>query len=201
MLDTNHVFQRTNIRTESVIFAVADTANLIMEASSPVHTASKLFMDVLSVQIKFDDVVFARIAAKHMVKDVVISGCVIDPDDVDMIVEQALEYATTFCADAANSYLWSKPDDEGSLVPQQVTAIEGIELQVAVNDNGKIKKGGKALLAAELFQTYVLDAEVPLTNIELVAMLMEKLDMTKAGATTYGYNCRKNNGPAVVMTK
>jgi hypothetical protein len=191
MLDTTHVLHRNNIRTESVIFAVADTSNLIMDSSNPIHTATKLVMDVVSVAIKFDDVVFARVFCKHLIRDVVASGCIIDPDDIDMFLEQASEYANQFCADSSNSHLWSQPDAEGSMEPQQVTKIEGIEQQVAVNENGKIKKGGKALLAAELFQTHVLDAEVPIDNKSFVALLMEKLEMTKAGATTYAYNLRK----------
>lgn len=198
MLDTTHVLLRNNIRTESVVFAVADTTNLIMESVSPLHTAAKLFMDVLSVRIEFDDVVFARIAAKHMIRDVLVSKCIIDSDDIDMLVEQALEYATTFCASPSNAYLWSKPDGDVP-EPEQVTEIEGIQVQVAIKDNGKIKKGGKALLAAELFQTYVINATVQLSNVEFVSMLMEKLDMTKAGATTYAYDLRKKNRPALSL--
>jgi hypothetical protein len=37
----------------------------------------------------------------------------------------------------------------------------------------------------------VVDAEVPLTNQGFIKLLMDELDMSKAGATTYSYNCKK----------
>lgn len=193
MLNVSHVLDRNGIRSWNTTHAVADISAKVNDASDPIHMATKLFWDILSAPVKFTDAVQARIAAKHMIRDVLTYKCVIDNDDVPDIIDQALEYADGFCADPQNSYLWSQPDSETA--PIQVTAqvVKDIDIKVAIRDDGKIKKGGKQILAAQMYQQYVLDAEVPLTNQEFIAVLMKELDMKKLGATTYAYNLRKAN--------
>lgn len=73
-------------------------------------------------------------------------------------------------------------------------AVASLGVQVAVNAQGKIKKGGKEVLASELYKKFVLNADAPLDNKGFVQLLMTELSMTKAGATTYAYNMRKKHG-------
>lgn len=195
MLNVSHVLERNNIRTSHVIHAVADIGAKVRDSADPLYTASKLFNDILNVPVKFTDEVNARTAVKHMIRDVLTYKCIIDNDDIPDIIEQAMEYADGYCADPFNSYLWSKPDNNlnntKNVVPVQ-QVVEGINLKVAVNKKGKIQKGGKAPLATEMYQKYVIDAEVPLTRKEFIALLIDKLNMTEMGASTYHYNCKKS---------
>ena len=193
MLNVSHVLDRNNIRSWNITHAVGDIAAKVNDSNDPLYMATKLFNDILSVSVTFTDAVHARIAAKHMIKDVLTYKCVIDNDDVSDIIEQAIEYADSYCADPANSYLWSQPDSDTSQVRETVQVVEGIDMKVAVRDDGKIKKGGKQLLAAELYAKFVLNATAPVSNQEFVQILIDSLDMTKPGATTYAYNLRKAN--------
>ena len=72
-----------------------------------------------------------------------------------------------------------------------VSLSEGIDDKVEVKADGKIKKGGKQILAAELYKKHVVETENPVDNQGFIKILMAELGMTKAGATTYAYNCKK----------
>lgn len=194
MLNVSHVLERNDIRSWNATHAVGDIAAKVKDSTDPLYMATKLFNDILSVPVTFTDAVHARIAAKHMIKDVLTYKCVIDNDDVADIIEQAIEYADGYCADPTNSYLWSQPDSDTAPTQVTVQVVEGIDIKVAVREDGKIKKGGKQVLANEMYQQYVIEAEKPLTNQEFIALLVDKLAMTPLGASTYCYNCRKAAG-------
>lgn len=189
MLDTSHVLDRLNIRRNSAVQGCQDVGNMIRDAVDPLYAAHKLFQDVLSVDVRFDDDVFARVAAKAMINEVISAGCIID--DAQLFVDEAKEYATNFCADPKWSFLWAQPESEASTkVEQTVRVVDDIDIKVAVKADGKIKKGGKQVLAFEMYKQHVVEADVPLSNQEFIALIMDKLDMTKAGATTYAYNAK-----------
>lgn len=192
MLNVSHVLDRNQIRTWNVTHAVADIGAKVNDSSDPLYTATKLFNDILNVPVKFTDTIHARIAVKHMIRDVLTYKCLIDEDDIQSIIDQAIEYANEFCDDPSNSYLWTHSDNE-SVIKPTIQVVEGIEMKVAVRDDGKIKKGGKQLLAAELYDKFIKLSTTPLSNKEFVQVLCDKLDMTKQGATTYAYNLRKAN--------
>ena len=188
MLDVSHVLDRNNIRTSNVIFAVADIAEKVRDSADPLYTATKLYNDILSVPVTFKDAILARLACKHMIRDVLTYKCVIDNDDVSEIVDQSIEYADEFRKDPANAYLWASPDLEPI---STLKVVEGIDMKLKVNENGKIRKGGKGPAALELYQKHVTDAEVPLNRQQFIALLVEQLEMTEMGASTYHYNCKK----------
>lgn len=192
MLLVQHTLERLNIHTSIVTHAVTDIAKLVNDSTDPLYTASKLFNDILSVPVRFTDNIHARIAAKHMIKDVLTYHCKIDNDDVQDIITEAISYADEYCANPDNSYLWSKPDLD-NVTPILVQEVKGTDMKVVVNTSGKIKKGQKQVIAAELYAQYVLNAAVPMTNTEFKQVLIDKLDMTPLGASTYCYNLRKEH--------
>lgn len=190
MLEVSHVLDRLRIRRSHIAHAVEDIGIIVQDSRDPIYTASHLFDRILSVPVKFTDKVHARIACKSMIRDVILYKCSIDNDDVEDIVKDAIEYATNFQNNPNNSYLWTKPDedDESS---ENIQSVAGCEQKVAIREDGKIKKGGKQVLAAELYDTHIKNNETPISNKEFIALLMSSLDMTQQGATTYAYNCRK----------
>jgi hypothetical protein len=82
-------------------------------------------------------------------------------------------------------------DDRSSykVVEVKQTVVEGIDTKVVVHASGKIKKGGKQLLAKEMYQKNVVEGGM--VNKEFVQLLIKELDMTLQGANTYAYNMRK----------
>lgn len=189
MLDVSHVLDRLQIRRNSALQGCQDVGNLIRDAANPCQEARLVFSMVLSKSVIFNDDVHARVAAKAMIREVISAGCVID--DAQLFVDEALEYADQFCEDPKWSFLWARPESETAIkVEQTVQVVDDIDIKVAVKADGKIKKGGKQVLAFEMYKQHVVEAEVPLTNQQFIALIMDKLDMTKPGATTYAYNAK-----------
>ena len=190
MLDTTHVFDRLRIDHRSAVIACQETANIIRDSATPLTTASKLFNDFLSLDVRFDDEVYARIACKSMVQQIVDNGNIVD--DPQVVLDNANVYAKTFCENPKWSYLWSKPENVTTATSSvQVQVVKELDTKVAVKADGSIKKGGKQILAQELYMKHVVDATTPLTNVEFIALIMKELDMSLAGARTYAYNCKK----------
>lgn len=190
MLDTTHVFERLRIDDRSAVIACQEAANYIREASSPLLAASKMVKDFLSLDVRFDDEVYARVACKAMIQQIVERKNIVD--DSEAILTYAHTYAKSFCDDPKWSFLWSKPETtttgSGDV---QVQVVKELDTKVAVKADGSIKKGGKQILAQELYAKHVVDATTPLTNVEFIALIMKELDMSLAGARTYAYNCKK----------
>ena len=188
MLDTTHVLDRLQIRRTSSVQGCQDVGNLIRDAVDPLYASHKLFNDVLSVDLRFSESVYARIMCKAMIQEVINKKCIVD--DPNQIVQTAEEYTKAFCANPDNSHLWATLD-ESEVRDVVVRVVESVDMKVAVNTNGKIKKGGKEPLARELYRINVIESTTPLTNQEFISLLMKELDMSKPGATTYRYNCMK----------
>jgi len=193
MLNVSHVLKHLNISQTSVAMATSEVGQLVRNSAVPMETARMFVNDVLSLPVIFDEPIYAGLVCKHIIKFVVDNECVIDIDSVDEILENAQVYATEYCNNPANSYMWAELDETINSDAGHKQVATGIETKVAVKSDGKIKKGGKQILAAEMYKKFVIDAEIPLINQEFIALLMKELDMTKAGATTYSYNCKKAN--------
>lgn len=190
MLDTTHVFDRLRIDHRSSVIACQEVGNLIRDSATPLTTSSKLFNDFLSLDVRFDDEVYARIACKSMVKQIVDAKNIVD--DPQVILDNANVYAKSFCEDPKWSYLWSRPESVTVTADVQVQVVKELDTKVAVKESGEIKKGGKQVLNLELYKKLVVDAEVPLTNVQYIERIMKDLGMSLAGARTYAYNARKH---------
>lgn len=188
MLDVHHVLDRYRISRESVAMATSEVGIMVRDSLTSLSTASKFVDDILSINYVFDDIIFAGIVCKYIVKRCIEVNCVVD--DADSIMADALEYANIFVNNPNNSYMWAKVDDI-EVMPDRLKVIESLGTNVAINASGKLKKGVKKLLALDLYKKYVVDAVVPLSNQAFISILMKELDMTKAGATTYAWSSSK----------
>lgn len=193
MLNVSPVLNHMNISTKSPAMATSEVGELIRSSAIPTETARMFVNDVLSLTVKFDEPVYAGLVCKHIAKYVIENECIIDIDSTEEILENAHVYATAYCNNPANSYMWAELDESVESNAGHIQVATGIDTKVAVKSNGKIKKGGKAILCAEMYQKFVVDAEVPLTNQGFISLLMKELDMGKAGATTYAYNMKKSH--------
>lgn len=119
----------------------------------------------------------ARLAAAAFAEEIVRDPYV----NRDVAFARALERAKAFRNNKHYHFAFA---DDKALKNEKVN-----EQGVVIKSNGKIKKGGKQVLALQLFKTHVVEKSV--SNQEFVAVLMKELDMTKAGATTYAYNTKK----------
>lgn len=189
MLDVSHVLDRYRISRDSEAMATSEVGILVRDSLTPMATASHFVKDLLSINWVFDEPIYAGLVCKHIVKTCVKSRCLID--DIDAVMNDAIGYAYKFINNPNNSYMWAKLDESSDVSANHIKVVEGIDTKVAVHASGKIKKGGKQVLANDMYQKYVVNALEPLNNQGFISLLMKELDMTKAGATTYNYNQKK----------
>jgi hypothetical protein len=193
MLNVSPVLKHMNISTTSPAMATSEVGELIRSSAVPTETARMFIDSVLSLPVVFDEPIYAGLVCKHIIKFVIDNECVVDIDSIDEILENAQVYATDYCNNPANSYMWAELDETIDTKAGHIQVATGIETKVAVKADGKIKKGGKAILCADMYQKFVIDAEVPLTRKEFRELLMKELMMTPAGSTTYEFNCHKKH--------
>lgn len=100
-----------------------------------------------------------------------------------------------------HKWMFAKPEPT-EVSGEMQTVAAGIELKVAVKADGSIKKGGKELLAVELYKQYTDSLNgAPYENQAFIAILVKQLGMSKAGATTYNYNMKKKFGGQIEPKK
>ena len=190
MINTQAVFQRLDLG-ETRVAAVQSIRESINRAPDPTARANQLIHAIIGVETKYADETKARLIAMSVGEEAIKANHVIDnAEEFLKLCEARVE---AFVTRAENAWMFSKSDGKQS-TDNVVQVIDGIETKVAVKSNGKIKKGGKELLAHELYKKHVLEAEKPLSNQEFITVLMKQLDMSKAGATTYAWSCKKKLG-------
>lgn len=180
-----------DIPTSSMSGAVQKVRSLVENSMLPCNTASQLILDLTGVMVTFDDPTKARITAQIVVESVLKERGILD--NQEELVHQAVDRATRFREDPSHAWFYAAEVAQAKVENVQ-QVVEGVELKVAVTSEGKIKKGGKQVLAAELYKLHVLEADTALSNQEFIALLMKELQMSKAGATTYAYTVRKQLG-------
>lgn len=180
--------------------AIPAVRALVEQSPSPLVTAAKLVDDLIGVQCTFTDVRVARMVACAVVDNAILAGG--DVADPISFLAAAEERVTKYLADPKNAWMFVEANVERNEVMS--TPSDGVTTQVVLKADGKIKKGGKQLLAADLYRVHVLENTTPITNQDFVKVLMKELNMSKAGATTYAYDLKKKLGaPAgsLVMAK
>lgn len=177
------------INFDHVTKAVSSTHEVITGAADPVATANELIRMVARENAAMiGDEAQSRLVAKYAVESVA--------KDKPFDLEAAIKRATKMLQKAGNEFMKVSPVEQVYTSVKDQTEIkavvEGIDVKVAVKADGSVKKGGKQVLALELFKKYVAEAgDNALDNQGFIALLVKELGMSKAGATTYAYNAKK----------
>lgn len=198
MINTSAVFTRMNLGNSSQR-AVQSIRDIVNASPTPAAKASELILKIVGIETKYDDATRARLIAMSIGDEAFkVNHQIADAEEFVKLCEARVD---AFMTRVENAWMFAK--DKATAAEQNtVQVIDGIEMKVAVKANGKIKKGGKEILAHELYKKHVLEATTALTNQEFIAVLMKQLDMSKAGATTYAWSCKKKLGePAGGLVK
>jgi hypothetical protein len=178
MLNVHHVLERLHIDNTSRCGAVQDVRTLIEESADRLATAHGIINNLTHGGFAVSDPIEARMYAQRLVDEAIILGEKYDPD-------QALIKAAKKIAQARVDSPWIFTSQSSySTVVSTTETREGV--QVEVKTDGKMKKGGKQILAAALYEKHK-----SLSNKEVIQIFMKELDMSQAGATTYFYNAKK----------
>lgn len=196
MSNAKHVLERMQIRTAPG-YAIQDARARIVGEDDQIAAAVKLINALITVpDVSFTDKHLARLTALAVVE----AACKADEIDDFTVYMAAGERAKKLREDPRLAFAYVEADPveviDGVAVRhgEELKSVGGSDTKVIVKSNGKIKKGGKQVLAAELYTKHVLEAKPAATNQEFIAILVKELGMTKSGATTYAYNCKKAQG-------
>lgn len=168
--------------------------NTIAEAVMFVH-------QVIGVHTTFEDADEAV-----MVSQAIVETAIKHNGDVGFDPEEALAAAKkryrTLRDDPARKWMFAKPEGYSApSITETREMIAGIETTVQMTAEGKFKKGQKEELAKTLYEDFQKNhpdaAHEKKANQAFIAILMDKLGMTKAGATTYNYNMKKKLGGTI----
>lgn len=178
MLSVEQVLTRLKIDHTSRCAAVQDVREHIETSEDPLFTAKQIIANLADVvDLSLSDPIVARMIAQRLVDQAICLGSAYDP-------EKALEKAAAKIAQARLESPWLFFRNTSSTVVSTTESREGVSVEVKTD--GKLKKGSKQILAQALYEKHKA-----LDNKAIIEIFMAELDMSKSGATTYLYNCKK----------
>lgn len=172
MMNTDTVLTRLKIDPTSRVVAVQQVREMCEASANPIGVAEHILKNLTAgVQFNLTDADEARRLAAYLVADAITLGDAYDPTDA--LARAAIKIAKLRINDP-----W--------LFAKDAPTEERAGVQVEVKANGKLKKGAKQVLAAQLFEQHSA-----LPNKDLIKLFEKELDMSQAGARTYVYGLRK----------
>lgn len=196
MINTQLVFQRLDLGT-SRFASVQKVRAVVDESSNPQQKAEELIFQILGLKARYDTTDHARLVAQAVVDEAWKANHAIDNEQELLTGCEAR--IVKYMGDPNNACHFVKPAlyQAVATVSKQVTTL--IETKVEVKQDGSMKKGGKEVLARELYTKFVLNckSEDALDNQGFIRLMVKELNMSKACATTYAYNCKKVLGQPV----
>jgi hypothetical protein len=193
MINTEAAFTHLGLHTTCATAAVQLARDKLGDNVSTILSKSvEMIHNVLGLDVTFANAREARLVACKAIELAVQANHIIE--DPEALVATAREKITKFLGNPDNAWMWAEAEASPGVATTQVAVVEGLDTKVAVKADGSIKKGGKQVLVAEMYKKNVLEAETPMSNQQFIALVVKELKMSKAGATTYAYNAKKELG-------
>lgn len=177
MINVEQLLKNLNIDTTSrsrVVTGVREYINMSPE-DKRLEATVMFFYDVFGMRPTVTDAATARLAAQYAVD--AISQTHYEFGNAPSILEEAVAKAEQYKGSPLNTWQFATTSSESSFkTDSNVT---------------KVPKKNKGTDATELYYIHVTNADVPLTNVQFVELLVKELGMTKSGARTYAHVCKK----------
>lgn len=158
--------------------------------------ASRFIQSVVDKQVSFDNDHLALWTAQYLYSN--LFDAKYQVDNVDAVIMVAKEQAQKMLNSPQFAFVSTIAETRSSGYQAEPTeqkeVVAGLDVKVAVNKEGKIKRGGKKELAIRMYVQFVRDAENPLDRAGFKALMKKDLGMNDQGAQTYVYNCFSENG-------
>ncbi len=188
------LLDKHKFRTFSVHGLVTDVREYVEERGT-----NHLLYELIQTNPHFSSNLEARIWVKKFIVELYNQQFILNQQDIPDLIDVCWIYTKEFINDPKWSFLQSNDDQDHNFgvkveVLEQKQVVEGISVKVEVKSDGRIKKGGKQVLCEEMFKKYILETDTPMSNKEFLALIMDKLQLSKAGANTYFFNVRKAAG-------
>ena len=200
MINTQIAFERLGFSTSSTTKAVQQVREHLEQSVDGItNCAIDLITKMTGVSVSITDFkkegatpdVWAITVAQAIVEYCVLQQHNIEPD---LLFNHAWERANAYISKKSNQWMFSYAVEA---IAQTESKVEGVAVQVEVKSDGKIKKGGKSVMTEALYKKFLDEKkarnEGPLAsdNQAFIKILMDQLDMSKAGASTFAFNIRK----------
>lgn len=179
------------VRTFSCAGMITDVGLLMDDSGNSRLWCSRFIDKFIGLDVEFDDDIEARIFTKSILVNWYKNNYCYD--------DNVLSLATEYTKDFLNNPFWSFLRSEVDLSDQSTKLIG--DTKIMVKPNGKIKKGGKQIIAQELFEKHIINQSTPMSNKEFKDLLIKELDMTVLGSSTYLNNLRTKFGLVTVRTR
>lgn len=189
MLNVARTLERMEISLTSPLRAVQQVREILGDTDR-CREAAKLIKSILSMDVEFDDDKIALSTAQAVVEAIVKAEGVVG-DEAELFA-RSLDRAEAIIHKPANSWMYFY--DKEPPMATATTSKSIADVNVEIKSDGKIKRGGKQLIADALFKKHVLESETPCDNACFVKILMKEAGMSLPGARTYAHNCRKAAG-------
>lgn len=193
-LGPKHALERLGFSTISVVRLIQEVREKIESSPTPQKEATKIIHHLTGLDRSYPSVIDCVHITQSVAQSALLQDTAFDP-------EQAIKHGEDKVKDFRTSPRYQFIYASELKPAEETKEIAGVD--VAIKTNGKIKKGGKQVIALQLFKDHVVGEGVD--NKTFVAILMKELDMSNAGATTYAYNSKKayeqETGSKVEMKK
>lgn len=194
MISAKAALIHSGFSVDSPLRAVQQVREKIINSKTPLNEAVGLVLEITGLA-KEKEILSGDVAtAIHIVQHLVLTFVNNESYDEDHAWDEAVKRDVAVRKELP--WAFEKADAVANFGETTSAVIEGIDVQVAVNKDGSIKKGGKQVLTNELYKKHVLEAATPVTSKQFTALLVSQLGLSKSGASTYSYNARKLNGGA-----
>jgi hypothetical protein len=182
----NHieVLNKLKIPTTCGTSVVVEIGDRVREASDQIGEAIKMITAITGGECpQFTDKHRARLTAQYLGAMLFKHGELFKPTQA---LEAAIVKANKY-RDNPDNKQWFNDMTPGSSTYSETKSVAGVDVEVKAS--GKLKKGGNAVVAMQLYVDNVVSKAM--SNKDFITLLITTLSMSKAGATTYLYSTAK----------
>lgn len=186
MQDPIKTLEQQMVNVKSDISAVQDVAKFQMTGKGYRGAIENLVGDVSDVG-EFNDLT-AKYFYLYLVQNIVRKHNTVTNDDASTLVARSFQSAKTMTDRVCGGDLAyiALHEENAVLLGGTVEMKESGEVVITQVRSGR--KGDKKERACQLYR----DNVIKLDRTALIELFMTELEMSKAGATTYVYNCKKD---------
>ena len=180
-MNVKEKLDKLRFRTFNIHGLITDVREYI-DLNGTIGHSRLLVRDLLGREIEFNDELEARIFVKKMMAEIFKADYVVNPIDVDGIIEDCWNYTNQFVNDPQWSFLKAADEPTLGADPEKAGPIPNI-----------VKKGPKKESKQDTVRRWYREQVIEggVSSKDFGKKLVDELKMSKAGSLTYVFNAKK----------
>ena len=184
MIDPVNVLQRMGVDVSNRALAIRSYRDRFEEALTT-DVARQHVEQLTGVDYKFDDLPHAKYTVLYVIEAIL--NTQEGERNFNQLVLDSFARANTFLNRKDMAFLFATKDNAPVEAAQVQVGEETVT--VAKKSDGSIKKGGKKVIAINLYKEHVV--KNGMDSKDFIKLLMKEADMNEGGARTYYHICKK----------